>query len=95
MTLTKDHLVQSINKATGISKVQSKLIVQDLFEILKDNLANAEDVLISGFGRFCVRAKNGRKGRNPATGEDLMLERRRLVTFRCSGVLRDKIGGSG
>jgi integration host factor subunit alpha len=95
VTLTKNHLVQNIQKATGISKVQSKRIVEDLFELLKENLANGEDVLISGFGKFCVRAKNGRKGRNPATGEDLMLDSRKVVRFNCSGVLRDKTNGSG
>ena len=91
MTLTKDRLIQSINRSTGMSKVQSKRMVEDVFEILKDNLANGEDVLISGFGKFSVRAKNGRRGRNPATGEDLMLEQRKVVTFKCSGILKEKI----
>ena len=94
MTLTKDHLVQSIKKNTGMRRVQSKRMVENLFEILKDNLANGEDVLISGFEKFSVRTKNGRRGRNPATGEDLMLGSRRVVRFRCSEVLRDKINGS-
>ena len=95
MTLTKDHLVQSIKTNTGMRRVQSKRMVENLFEILKDNLANGEDVLISGFEKFSVRTKNGRRGRNPATGEDLMLGSRRVVRFRCSEVLRDKINGSG
>jgi len=95
MTLTKSHLVQSINKCTGIGKAQSRRMIENLFEILKENLANGEDVLISGFGKFCVRAKDERRGRNPATGEDLMLGSRKVVTFKCSGGLRDKINGSG
>jgi integration host factor subunit alpha len=95
MTLTKNHLIQSISETTGMSKVQSKWTIENLFEILKENLADGEDVLISGFGKFCVREKNARRGRNPATGEDLMLESRRVVRFRCSGVLKEKINGSG
>ncbi|MBW2075852.1 MAG: HU family DNA-binding protein, partial [Deltaproteobacteria bacterium] len=53
--------------------------------------ANGEDVLISGFGKFCVKNKEERKGRNPQTGEDMMLGSRRVVTFKCSGVLRDRV----
>jgi len=95
MTLTKDYLIQSINKTTGMSKVRSKRTIENLFELLKENLADGEDVLISGFGKFCVREKNERRGRNPATGEDLMLGSRRVVRFGCSGVLRDRINGAG
>jgi integration host factor subunit alpha len=94
MTLTKDHLIQSINKCTGMSKFQWKRTIESLLEILKKNLANGEDVLISRFGKLCVKAKNGRRGRNPATGEDLMLEHRKVVTFKCSGILKDKINGT-
>jgi len=94
MTLTKNRLIESINKNTGMSKAQSKQMVEDLFEILKENLAKGEDVLISGFGKFCIKAKNERRGRNPATGEVLMLEQRKVVTFKCSGILKDKINGT-
>ena len=68
-------------------------IVETLLEIIKKTLASGEDVLISGFGRFCVREKAERKGRNPSTGEDLILSSRRVVTFRCSGKLRDRVNG--
>jgi len=68
-------------------------IVETLLEIIKKTLASGEDVLISGFGRFCVRGKAERKGRNPSTGEDLILSSRRVVTFRCSGKLRDRVNG--
>jgi len=54
-------------------------------------LESGEDVLISGFGKFCVKEKRKRRGRNPATGEDMMLAPRRVVIFRCSGKLRDRI----
>ena len=93
MTLTKDHLVQSIKESTGMSKAQSKRTIGNLLEILKENLASGKNVLISGFGKFSVKDKESRKGRNPATGGDLMLDCRRGVTFRASGVLRDKVNG--
>ena len=62
-----------------------------MLEIIKSKIASGEDVLISGFGKFCVKEKHERKGRNPATGEAMMLEARKVVTFKCSGRLRDKI----
>jgi len=62
---------------------------------MKATLANGEDVLISGFGKFCVKDKNDRRGRNPSTGEDMMLEARRVVTFKCSRPLRNKLNGKG
>ena len=64
-----------------------------LIEIIKNTLASGEDVLVSNFGRFCVKEKGERKGRNPATGDDLMLEPRKVVTFRCSGRLRERVNG--
>jgi integration host factor subunit alpha len=94
MTLTKDHLIDAISKENGFQKKQSLKVVETLLEIIKSKLASGEDVLISGFGKFCVKEKHERKGRNPATGEDLMLEARRVVTFKCSGKLRDKISES-
>ena len=91
MTLTKADLVDSIYNQVGLSKTKSIQMVESLLEIIKKTLENGEDVLISGFGKFCVKEKRKRKGRNPQTREDLMLDSRRVVTFRCSGVLRDKI----
>jgi len=67
--------------------------VELLIEIIKNTLASGEDVLVSNFGRFCVKEKGERKGRNPATGDDLMLEPRKVVTFRCSGRLRERVNG--
>jgi nucleoid DNA-binding protein len=67
--------------------------VESLLEIIKGALAQGDDVLVSGFGKFCVKCKDERKGRNPATGEDMMLRSRKVVTFKCSGKLRRK-GGS-
>jgi integration host factor subunit alpha len=91
MTLTKIQIVESIQNQTGFPKNKSSEIVETLLEIIKKTLATGEDVLISGFGKLCVKEKRERKGRNPATGEDLMLKHRKIVTFKCSGKLRDKI----
>ena len=91
MTLTKIQIVESIQNQTGFPKTRSLEIVETLLEIIKGTLASGEDVLVSGFGRFCVREKKERKGRNPATGEDMMLEPRKVVTFKCSGLLRDRV----
>ena len=93
MTLTKIQIVESIQNQTGFPKNKSSEIVETLLEIIKRTLASGEDVLVSGFGRFCAKEKKERKGRNPATGEDLMLAPRRVVTFKCSGKLRKRING--
>ena len=91
MTLTKIQIVEAVQNQTGFSKNKSSEIVETLLEIVKNTLAAEEDVMISGFGKFCVKSKNERKGRNPATGQDLMLASRKVVTFKCSGKLRDRI----
>ncbi len=93
MTLTKVQIVESIHSEIGLPKNKSTEIVEILLEIIKGTLASGEDVMISNFGRFCVKEKRERKGRNPATGDDLMLEPRKVVTFRCSGTLRDRVNG--
>jgi len=93
MTLTKADLIDSIYNQVGLSKTKSIKLVESLLEIIKENLENGKDISISGFGKFCVKEKNERRGRNPHTREDLMLDARRVVTFRCSAVLRDKING--
>jgi integration host factor subunit alpha len=94
MTLTKAQIVESIHNQTGLPKNRSLQIVETFLEIIKGTLESREDVLISGFGRFCVKEKTERKGRNPATGEAMMLRPRRVVTFKCSGKLRDRINGN-
>ena len=91
MTLTKAQIVESIQNHLGLPKNRSAQIVESLLEIIKKTLENGEDVLVSGFGKFCVKEKKERRGRNPANGKDLMLAPRKVVTFKCSGVLRDKI----
>ena len=93
MTLTKIQIVESIRNQTGFPKNRSFQIVETLLEIIKSTLASGEDVLFSGFGKFCVREKRERKGRNPATGDAMMLSSRRVVTFKCSGKLRVRVNG--
>jgi integration host factor subunit alpha len=94
MTLIKEHLIRRTYDNVGLSKSKSSETVESLFKIMRSTLAAGEDVLISGFGKFCVREKSERRGRNPATGEDMVLGARRVVTFRCSPVLRNKIVGN-
>lgn len=91
MALTKNVIVEQIQAGLGFPKNQSVEITESLLEIIKSTLASGNDVLISGFGKFCVKDKKQRKGRNPATGKDAILPARRVVTFKCSGKLREKI----
>ena len=90
MALTKNDIVTAIHEI-GFTKKKSVDIIEALLEIIKQRLESGEDVLISGFGKFCVKEKKSRRGRNPATGSDLVLRARRIVTFKCSGKLRNKI----
>ena len=94
MALTKINIVEAVHDELDLPKRRCVEIVETLLEIMKRTMENREDVLISGFGKFCVKDKKARRGRNPATGEDLMLEPRRVVTFKCSGKLREKINGN-
>jgi integration host factor subunit alpha len=93
MTLTKSHLINAIAEQNGFTQKKSSETVETILELIKSELASGDDVLISGFGKFCVKEKRERKGRNPATGEDMMLAPRRVVTFKCSGKLRDRLNG--
>jgi integration host factor subunit alpha len=94
MALTKVQIVESICNQIGFTQKRSSEIVETLLEIIKSTLESGEDVLISNFGKFCVKHKNERKGRNPATGDAMMLAPRKIVTFKCSGKLRDRINGN-
>jgi integration host factor subunit alpha len=93
MTLTKEAITRSIFDRLDLSKAASAKAVETTFEIIKNTLENGEDVLISGFRKFCVKNKDKRRGRNPGTGEDLTLAERRVVTFKCSTVLKRKLNG--
>ena len=92
MTLKKADLIDSMYNQVGLSKPKSAQVVDSLLEIIKKTLEGGEDVLISGFGKFCVKEKRRRRGaRNFATGDNLTLNARRVVRFRCSGLLKDKL----
>ena len=94
MTLTKAMIVDAIHEQLGYPKNKSAELLETLLELMKSTLEKGEDVLISGFGKFCVKNKNQRRGRNPATGADMILDQRRVVTFRCSHLLREKINNT-
>jgi integration host factor subunit alpha len=94
MALTKEDLAKAIADANGFPQNQSRELVEILLELIKDSLVAGEDVLISGFGKFCVQNKRERRGRNPATGDPMVLSPRKIVTFRCSHLLRSKVNGS-
>lgn len=93
MALTKHEIIDKVNEI-GFTKKRATEVIESLLETIKASLADGEDVLVSGFGKFCVKEKRSRRGRNPATGQDLMLKARKVVTFKCSGKLRDKINNA-
>ncbi len=93
MSLTKANLIDSVYNELDFQKQKSTSAVESLLEIIKLALETGEDVLISGFGKFCVKDKNKRRGRNPQTGNSVILDARRVVTFKCSGMLREKMNG--
>ena len=94
MALTKAYIIESVHQQLGFPKKKSTELVEQLIEIIKSTLASGEDVLVSGFGKFCVNDKKERRGRNPATGDSMMLRPRRVVTFKCSGKLRMRVNGN-
>lgn len=94
MALTKDKLVTRLQTQIGMNKPESRQIVERLFAIMKETISGGEDLLISGFGTFLVKQKNARRGRNPQTKEALMLKARKVLVFKTSRVLREKINRS-
>jgi len=95
MTLSRQDLIDSVYNQSDLSKPEATLVVKSLLEIIKRTLESGENVLISGFGKFCVKDKKERKGRNPQTGEDLVLRARRVVRFKCSEILAERINSKG
>ena len=93
MTLTKADLVQKVYQEHNLTKAQASEAVETFLKIAKNCLENGEDLLVSGFGKFNVKDKKARRGRNPQTGEELILAARKVVTFKPSGILREKING--
>jgi len=91
MALTKEKLINTLNTQMGLGKQESRKVVESLLKIMKDTLARGEDLLISGFGKFKVRQKKARPGRNPQTKESMTLAARKVLVFKASGVLRKRI----
>ncbi|MBT8370468.1 MAG: integration host factor subunit alpha [Desulfobacterales bacterium] len=91
MTLKKAQIVEAVAEKIGFTKKRATDTVEIAIEAIKSSLESGQDVLISGFGKFCVKEKNQRKGRNPATGQDMMLRERRVVKFKSSGKLKKEI----
>jgi integration host factor subunit alpha len=91
MALTKADIIESVNQQLGFPKKKCDEVVEQLIETIKSTLASGDEVLVSGFGKFSVNDKKERKGRNPATGDSMMLRPRRVVTFKCSGKLRKNV----
>lgn len=92
MTTTKADLIEAVyNSNSQLSKKQARETVETVLELMKSTLVNGEDVLLSGFGKLSVKKKNSRRGRNPQTGEQLQIEARKVITFKPSGKLRDRV----
>ncbi|MCK4390657.1 MAG: integration host factor subunit alpha [Desulfobacterales bacterium] len=91
MALTKDKIINEVYTKLDLRKNEARQAVEQLLEIVKRTLESGEDVLISGFGKFVVKEKKARRGRNPQTRRDLKLRARRVVVFKTSGILRKRI----
>ena len=91
MTITKADLVQNVYQKHDLTKAQATEAVESFLHIAKECLVSGEDLLVSGFGKFNVKKKSHRRGRNPQTGKELVLEARQVVTFKPSGILRERI----
>ena len=89
--LTKKTIIEKISTKNNQTPSQAKDTLESLLELMKSTLASGEDIMISGFGKFQVNEKAPRKGRNPATGQEMMLKGRKVVVFKCSGGLRDRV----
>lgn len=95
MTLNKTDIIEKISEKDILKPSQAKETIETLLEIIKATLSSGEEVMVTGFGKFQINEKTARKGRNPATGKEMILDKRRVVTFKCSGKLRDAMNGSG
>jgi len=94
MTLTKADLIDQVHSSNPkLTKTQAREAVETILKVTKASLEKGDDVLLSGFGKFNVKVKSARKGRNPKTGEPLILAARKVVTFKASGILREKVNG--
>lgn len=93
MTMTKAAIVNDVYQRVGVTKKEAAEYVEAVFETMKDTLEDGEEVKISGFGKFEVRQKGERVGRNPRTGEEIMIPERKVPRFKVSQVLKDELNG--
>lgn len=93
MALTKANLIHRVYQQNGLSKTQASEAVESFLAIVKRSLQEGEDLLLSGFGKFKVKQKKARRGRNPQTGDELIITPRKVVTFNSSKFLRNRING--
>lgn len=93
MTLTKAELIDSVYETVGFSKKEAADLVEMVFETMKEELCKGGQIKISGFGKFRVRQKASRMGRNPQTGDAMEISARKVLTFTPSRILRDGING--
>ena len=93
MTITKNTLIEMLHDEVGLNKREAKEFIEMFFESLKKNLEDGNDINISGFGNFTLRDKNARPGRNPKTGEEVLIKERRVVTFKSGLKLKNKLEG--
>lgn len=91
MTLTKHDIIDALYKEMGMNKKESAKIAESLFDIIKEELISGNDVMISGFGRWAVRSKKSRTGRNPQTGAPLTIEPKKIIKFKSSNILKEEI----
>ena len=92
MTVTKADIIKQVyDTHPKLSKTQAINMVEKFLALAKDSLINGDDILLSGFGKFIIKDKSSRIGRNPQTGDEMMLDPRRVVTFKPSGILRARI----
>lgn len=91
MALTKENIIQKVHETADEPRGGSRRLVETALEIMKGTMQGGEDVLLSGFGKFMVKQKDARRGRNPQTNDEIQLRPRKVVVFRTSGRLREKI----
>jgi integration host factor subunit alpha len=93
MAVTKFTINQSLQAALKCKRIEAQAILESLLETMKAAMESGEDIMVSGFGKFKVKEKAARKGRNPQVGTDLVLRPRRVVTFKPSGKIRARLNG--
>ncbi len=93
MTMTKAGIVDEVYEMVGVTKKEAADYVEAVFETMKETLEEGEDIKVSGFGKFEVREKGERVGRNPRTGVEIMIPERRVLRFKVSQVFKDELNG--